>query len=85
MTSQLAITIDDEQKQRLEALAAARSATPAQVAAQAVAEYLAEDAEFRRAVEEGMAAGHAGDVHDFAPFAKQLRKRMAIRAAESDR
>jgi predicted transcriptional regulator len=85
MATQLEITLDDEQRRRLEELAAGGRETASDVAARAVAEYLAEDAAFRRAVEEGLLAGRAGDVVDFKPFADDLRRKMAIRAIESDR
>ena len=84
MASELAITIDDEQRRRLESLAAQRHESPADIAARALAEYLEEDAAFRRAVEEGLLAGRAGDVVDYKPFAEELRRKMAIREAESD-
>jgi len=84
LANQLAITIDDEQQQRLEALAAERHATPADVAATALAEYLEDDAAFRRAVEEGLAAAKAGDVVDYRAFRDEMRRRMAIREAESE-
>ena len=84
MSSQIAVTLEDDLRSQLEALAAERRMTAADVAAAAVAAYVAEDAEFRAAVEEGLAAGRAGDVSDFAPFAVDLRRRMAIRVAESD-
>ncbi len=83
MTNQLAIVLDDDQQRRLEAIAAARQETPSDVAAQAVAEYLAEDAAFRLMVEEGLAAGKVGDIDDFQPFAADLRRRMAARDAEN--
>jgi predicted transcriptional regulator len=81
VASQLAITIDDDQRLQLEALAAASSATPAELAAHAIAEYLADDAEFRRAVAEGLAAADAGDVVDYRPYMADLRRRMAAREA----
>jgi predicted transcriptional regulator len=84
MTSQVAITLDEEQRQRLEAVADARHETVADVAARAIAESLSEDAAFRKAVEEGLLAGRAGDASDFAPYADDLRRRMAVRAAETD-
>ena len=83
MATQVAITLDDDQKRRLETLARERRETLSDVAATAIAEYLAEDAAFRAAVEEGLAAGRAGDVSDFAAFATDLRRRMAIRVASA--
>jgi predicted transcriptional regulator len=84
MTSLLAIPLDADQQERLEALAAARHETAADIAAEAIAAYLAEDAAFRRAVDDGLAAGRAGDVADFKDFAGDLRRRMAVRSAESE-
>ncbi len=79
----LAVSLDDDQTERLEALAADRHATVAEIAATAIAEYLDEDASFRRAVDEGLLAGRAGDVSDFGPFASDLRSRIAVRVAET--
>lgn len=76
MTARLAITLNDDQKARLDTLARARQASAADVAAEAVAQYLDNDAAFRAAVEVGLAAGRNGDVSDFAPFAAGLRERM---------
>ncbi|MFI4936031.1 MAG: hypothetical protein ACHP7N_15555 [Caulobacterales bacterium] len=84
MTIQLAIPLDDEQRERLEALAVSRQESVAELAAEAIAEYLEQDAAFRAAVEGGLAAGRAGDVTDFKGFADDLRRRMAVRAAESE-
>jgi predicted transcriptional regulator len=84
LATRLAITLDDDQAARLEALASARRETVSDVAMKAIAEYLAADAAFRRAVEEGLAAGRAGDVQDFEPFAEDLGRRMAVRVAEAD-
>jgi len=87
MTNRLAVTLDDDQQQQLEALAE-RHETPAAMAARALTEYLAGDAAFRRAVEgraveEGLAAVDAGDVVDYRPFAEELRRKMA-RASRRD-
>lgn len=82
MPSPLAITLDADQQERLEALASARHESVADIAVEAIAEYLAEDTAFRRAVEEGLAAGRAGEVTDFKAFAADLRRRMAVRSAE---
>ena len=84
MPTQLAITLDDDQKARLESLAQARKTTSADVAVEAVARYLDDDATFRAAVEEGLAAGRSGDVSEFAPFAAGLRVRMNATLAEID-
>jgi predicted transcriptional regulator len=76
MPVQLAITLNDDQKARLESLVQTRQASPADLAAEAVTQYLDDDAAFRAAVEAGLAAGRAGDVADFAPFAAGMRERM---------
>jgi predicted transcriptional regulator len=84
MASQIAITVEDTLREQLEALAVERSVTPSDVASEAVAAYLADNAAFRAAVEEGLAAGRAGDFVDFEQFSADLRRRMEIRVAESD-
>lgn len=76
MPARLAITLNDDQRARLDTLARARQASAADVAIEAVTQYLDNDAAFRAAVEAGLAAGRAGDVSDFAPFAAGLRERM---------
>lgn len=84
MTAHLAITLDDDQKARLDALAQVRKASVSEVAAEAVAQYLDDDAAFRAAVVAGLTAGRAGDVGDFSEFAADLRLRMTVRIAESE-
>lgn len=84
MPTQLAITLNDDQKARLDTLAQARRASAADVAVEAVTQYLDNDAAFRDAVEVGLAAGRRGDVADFAPFAAGVRERMTAKLAELD-
>ena len=50
MTAHLAITLGDDQKARLDALASAWDCTASDVVLEAVGEYLAFDNEFRAAV-----------------------------------
>lgn len=76
MPARLAITLNDDQRALLDNLARARQASAADVAIEAVTQYLDNEAAFRAAVEAGLAAGRAGDVSDFAPFAAGLRERM---------
>ena len=83
MMARVAIILDDEQKARLDALAETRQASAADLATEAVSEYLQHDAAFRLAVEEGLDAGLAGDVADFDQFAEGLRHRMAREVAKS--
>lgn len=84
MTARLAITLNDDQKARLDTLARARQASAADVAVEAVTQYLDNDTAFRAAVEVGLAAGRNGDVSDFAPFASGLRERMNAALAGRD-
>ena len=84
MLTRLAITLNEDQTARLESLAQARNATSAEVAFEAVAQYLDDDATFRAIVAEGLAAGRNGDVSEFAPFAAGLRERMSAALAEID-
>ncbi len=75
----LAISLDDEHRARLDALAAATEEDPAALASRAVAEFVDYEAEFRAAVEEGLAAVRAGQVRDFDEAADELRLYMAQR------
>ena len=84
MTVRISISLKEDQKARLDALAEARAETTAEIVAEALDQYLEYDAGFRAAVEEGLAANRAGDVSDFQDFASAMRKRMAIKAAEAD-
>jgi predicted transcriptional regulator len=84
MTAHISVALNDEQKHRFEVIAEARQEPLETVVAEALAEYLDHDAAFRAAVEEGLAAERAGDVSDFQTFADDLRKRIAIKVAESD-
>lgn len=84
MARSLAINLKDDDDERLRALAESRHESPEDVAAQAVAQYLDDDRAFRAAVEEGLEAGRRGDAIDFADFAEDLRRRMAVRLAESE-
>ena len=83
MPSQVAITLSSDQMARLDAIAEARHASSSDVAAEAVSQYLQNDAQFRSAVEDGLRAGAAGDVMDFDIFAAEMRRRMAIDAGQS--
>jgi predicted transcriptional regulator len=84
MTVRISVPLEGDQKARLDALAAARQETAADIVVEAVAQYLEYDSAFRRAVEEGLTAARRGDVSDFEPFADELRRRMAVRIAETD-
>jgi predicted transcriptional regulator len=80
----MSISLEEDQKARLDALAESRSETTAEIVAEALDQYLAYDTAFRAAVEEGLAANRAGDVSDFEEFASAMRRRMAIKVAEAD-
>ena len=85
MTARLAITLNDDQKARLDILARARQASAADVAGPGYdSQYLDNDAAFRAAVEVGLAAGRNSEVADFAPFAAGLRERMNAALAGRD-
>ncbi|MFN3515473.1 MAG: CopG family ribbon-helix-helix protein [Phenylobacterium sp.] len=84
MTAKLAITLDDDQMARLDALAQARQETAADVVMEAVREYLDYDAEFRKAVQEGLDALEAGDVRDFAEVERELRTHMTARLGPAE-
>jgi predicted transcriptional regulator len=81
MTVQLAITLDEDQKARLDALAEARRGTAADIVLEAVSDYLAFDTSFRSAVQAGLAAVAEGDVADFEDVERELRKYAADRDA----
>ncbi len=83
MTAKLAITLDDDQMARLDALAQARQETTASVVQEAVREYLDYDAEFRAAVQEGLDALEAGDVRDFDEVKAELQAYMRERQAKA--
>lgn len=80
MSANVAITLDDDQKARLDALASAWSGTASDVVLEAVGEYLAFDSEFRAAVQEGLAAMESGDVFDFDVVADEILSYSAGKA-----
>jgi len=80
MTTRVAITLEDHQKDRLDALARAREVSPDVLAGEAVTAFLEDEAAFRAAVEEGLAS----DLTDFAEFAQRLRARMAAETIKSE-
>ena len=79
MNAPLAITLDDEHRAQLEALAAERSMSAADLAAKAVADFVDEDLAFAAAVKEGLAAIEAGDVHDFEHVKEEMDAYVAER------
>jgi len=83
MTVHISVPLDEQQKAQLEAMAEASQSSIADLAARAVTEFLEEDAAFRSAVKEGLAAVQAGEVEDFDAYRQDLERRMAIRIAES--
>lgn len=80
MTAHLAITLDDDQKARLDALASAWNGTVSDVVLEAVGEYLAFDTEFRVAVHQGLVAMEAGEIFDFDDVADEMRSYAAGKA-----
>lgn len=72
MTVRVQVDIADEQKARLDALAAGRGAQAADLIVEAVESYL-EDGDYRAGVERGLAAVAAGDVIDWTDAERQLR------------
>ena len=77
MTAQLAITLKDDQKARLDALAEARHETVADVVAEAVSQYLEYDDWFAAEVEEGLADIRAGRVYSLDEVAAEFRQKIA--------
>ena len=73
MTNRVNITLTDEQKARLEQIAEFKDETVVAMVQEAVTEYLDYDAEFRKAVEEGLADVAAGRVHDWEDVKAELR------------
>ena len=73
MANRVNITLTDEQQARLEQIAEARGGAVATAVEEAVAEYLDYDAEFRKAVQEGLDDVAAGRVHDWEDVKAELR------------
>jgi predicted transcriptional regulator len=73
MTKQIAITLTDEQAARLGKIADARDEPLVAIVAEAVTEFLDYDAEFRKAVQEGMDDFEAGRTHDWEDIKAGLR------------
>lgn len=73
MTNRVAITLTDDQKARLEQIAEAREETLVAAVEEAVSEYLDYDAEFRKAVQEGMDDVAAGRTHLWEDVKAELR------------
>ena len=72
MAAKVAITLTDEQQARLEQIAEARQETVVAMVQEAVAEYLDADAEFRKAVQEGLDDVAAGRVRDWEEVRAEL-------------
>ena len=84
MTVHISVALEEGQLAQLEAIAEARQETAVDVVAEALTRYLDYEMAFRAAVEEGLAAERAGDTSDFADYARDLRRRMAIKIAKSE-
>jgi predicted transcriptional regulator len=78
MTNRVAITLTDEQKARLEQIAAAREETLVATVQEAVAEYLDYDAEFRKAVQEGLDDVAAGRTRPWTDVKAELRAKYGV-------
>ncbi len=77
MSVELAVTVDNDQKAQIDAIAEARQETTAEVLSEAVAQYLDYDAWFRREVDKGLASLARGEGHDFEDVAASFRQRIA--------
>lgn len=82
--STIAIKLSDEEMDRIAAIAEWRGESPAHIVREAVANYLAYDAEFRVAVQKGIDEAERGELEDFEVVAARLRARMAARLAASE-
>lgn len=77
----VAVQLSDEQAERLDAIAGHRHTSTAAVVQEAVTQYLAHDAAFRAAVQEGIDAADRGELEDLDVVAARLRGRMAANLA----
>jgi predicted transcriptional regulator len=77
MSSELFVTLDNDQKARIDAIAEARQETTAEILGEAVAHYLDYDAWFRREVDKGLASLARGEGHDLEDVAASFRQRIA--------
>jgi len=76
MTNRVVITLTDEQKARFEAIAEARQEPFVTAVEEAVAEYLDYDAEFRKAVQEGLDDVAAGRTRPWEEVETELRAKF---------
>lgn len=83
MTVHLSVPLDEDQRTRLDAMAARRQMSTVDLAARALIDLLEAEAADIAAIEEGLAAVEAGDVRDFDEFAREFRAYMARRLAEA--
>lgn len=72
MTVRVQVDIADEQKARLDALAAGRGAQAADLIVEAVESYL-EDGDYQAGVDRGLAAVAAGEVIDWTDAERELK------------
>jgi predicted transcriptional regulator len=77
MTIELAVIVDEEQKGRLEAIAAAREESTAAVLREAVVHYLDYDAWFRAEVQKGIDAADRGELRDLEDVMADVQKLLA--------
>lgn len=75
MTHRVVITLTDEQKARFEQIAEARQETMVAAVEEAVVEYLDYDAEFRRAVQQGLDDVAAGRTRPWEEVEAELREK----------
>ena len=77
MTIHLSVSLDDDQKARFDAIAAAREEPLEKIVAEAITDYLEYDRAFRAAVEVGLEDVRAGRVYDFDEVMDELWSRHA--------
>jgi predicted transcriptional regulator len=77
MTIELAVILDEEQKSRLDAIAAAREETMAAVLREAVVHYLDYDAWFRAEVQKGVASADQGELRDLEDVMANVERLIA--------
>ncbi|MDB5430426.1 MAG: hypothetical protein JWP35_1542 [Caulobacter sp.] len=82
MNAPLAITLDDEHRAQLEALAAERSMSAADLAAKAVADFVEEDAAWVAAVKEGLASLDRGEGRSLEEVDADMRAYITRRMRE---
>lgn len=78
MTHQVAITLTDEQKARLEQIAEAREGTLVSAVEEAVTQFLHKADAYRAYVQEGLDDIEAGRVHDWEDVKAEMRAKYGV-------